>query len=266
MVFLDLREPVSAWSHGTWLLMSLPATWLLCRRSGRDRAKCLSVLVFGLSLTFCYAGSMLYHGARLSQGWLDHFNRLDHIGIFVLIAGSYTPIAWNLMKGRWKWGTLAVAWSLCAVGTVLLLTVGVLPKFWSTAFYLAMGWGALACYVELTRVLPHRALLPLLLGGICYSVGALLNLLGWPVIWRGIVGPHEVFHVLVMAGSLSHFWFMLRVVVPYTGAPAGPWLDDPAGAALVESLASAPVPPEVGPSVPGGYRRPLFLWAPPQSD
>jgi hemolysin III len=266
MVFLDLREPVSALSHGTWLLMSLPATWLLWRRSGGDRAKCLSLLVFGLSLAFCYAGSVLYHGVRLSRSWLDHFNRLDHIGIFVLIAGSYTPIAWNLMKGGWKWGTLTVVWSLCAIGTVLLLTVGVLPSFWSTAFYLAMGWGALVCYVELTKVLPHRALLPLLLGGICYSVGALLNLLGWPVIWRGIVGPHEVFHVLVMAGSFSHFWFMLRVVVPYTGASAGPWVNDPKGAALVETLASAHVAPEVGPSVPGGYGQPLFLWASPHSD
>jgi hemolysin III len=220
MDFLNLREPVSAWSHGSWLLLSLPATWLLWRQSGADLAKRLSVLVFGLSLAFCYAGSTLYHGVRLSPSAIDSFDELDHIGIFVLIAGSYTPIAWNLMQGWWKWGTLTFAWFFGTVGTVLILTTGVLPLFWSTLFYLAMGWGALLCYFELTRILSHRSLFPLLLGGLLYSVGALLNLIGWPEIWPGVFGPHEVFHVLVMAGSLSHFWFVLKVVVPYT---IGPW-------------------------------------------
>jgi hemolysin III len=220
MDFLNLREPVSAWSHGSWLLLSLPATWLLWRKSGNDLAKRLSVLIFGLSLAFCYAGSMLYHGVRLSRGGIEYFDELDHIGIFVLIAGSYTPIAWNLMQGWWKWGTLAFAWFFTAVGTMLILTAGVLPIFWSTLFYLAMGWGALLCYFELTRGLSYRSLFPLLLGGLLYSVGALLNLIRWPVIWPGVFAAHELFHLLVMAGSLSHFWFVLKVVVPYR---CGPW-------------------------------------------
>jgi hemolysin III len=218
MNILNLREPVSAWSHGTWLLLSFPATWLLWRKSGADLAKRLSVLIFGMSLAFCYAGSMLYHGVRLSQSGLERFDQFDHIGIYFLIAGSYTPVVWNLMRGWWRRGTLALVWFFASVGTLLILTTGLLPLFWSTLFYLAIGWGALLCYVELTRLLSPRALFPLLLGGLLYSVGALLNLLAWPVLWPGFFGAHEVFHLFVMAGSLSHFWFVLKVVVPCAGA------------------------------------------------
>ena len=82
----------------------------------------------------------------------------------------------------------------------------------ATGFYLAMGWGESLCYFELARRINHRALLPILYGGLFYSVGAVLNLLRWPTLWPGVFGPHELFHLFVMAGSLCHFWFMLTVV------------------------------------------------------
>jgi hemolysin III len=210
----QFREPVNAWSHGLWLVLSVPATMLLWRRCVGDPAKRLSLLVFGLSLAFCYAGSTLFHAVRLPSIWISWFDKLDHVGIFVLIAGSYTPMAWNNLQGRMKWVTLASAWSLSALGTGLLLTIGVFPTLWSTCFYLAMGWGAAFCYLEMARILSHRALLPLLLGGILYSVGAVINLSQWPVLWPGVFGAHELFHLFVMAGSLAHFWFMLSVIAP----------------------------------------------------
>src|SRR4051794_3004343 len=129
LAFLDFREPVNAWSHCLWLLLSLPATWLLWRRCDGDRAKRLSLLIFGASLGLCYAGSTLFHAARSSQDWLDRFDELDHIGIFVLIAGSYTPVAWNHLQGRRRWGTLATVWLLSAVGSVSLLGYGVFSMF-----------------------------------------------------------------------------------------------------------------------------------------
>ena len=101
MDFFDLREPVSAWSHCLGLLLSPPGILLLWRRSSGGRpAQRLSLLVFGLSLAFCYAASTLYHGLRIPEDRLAAFDRLDRIGIFVLIAGSYTPLAWSLMRGR----------------------------------------------------------------------------------------------------------------------------------------------------------------------
>lgn len=219
MDFLDFREPVSAWSHCAGLLLALPGALLLWRRAGGVLAKRLSLLVYGLSLAFCYTASTLYHGLRLPAGRLADFDRLDRIGIFVLIAGTYTPLAWNLMRGRWRWGTLVTAWLLTAAATVRLVLSGPFPPMLSTCLYLGMGWGALICYSEVARVVSHRALLPLVVGGLSYSVGAVLNLLRRPVLWPGVFGAHELFHLFVMAGSLAHFQLMLTVVVPFVQEP-----------------------------------------------
>src|SRR4051794_1658091 len=104
---LALREPVSAWTHFAGLVLAVPGTLVLWRRGGGEPGKRLSLLVYGLSLIFCYAASTLYHGVRLPPRGVAAFARLDSVGIFALIAGSYTPLAWNLMRGRWRSWTLA---------------------------------------------------------------------------------------------------------------------------------------------------------------
>ena len=215
MDFLDPREPVSAWTHLAGLLLALPGTLLLWRRSrGGHPARRLGLLVFGLSLAFCYAASALYHGVRLAGDRLAAFHRLDRIGIFLLIAGTYTPLAGSLLRGRWRWGTLATVWTITAVASTLLAIGAAPPTTWATGIYMGMGWGAIACYGEMARAVSHRALSPLVAGGLFYSVGALLNLLPWPVLWPGIFGSHELFHLFVIAGSLSHYHLVLKVAVP----------------------------------------------------
>ncbi len=119
MNILELREPVSAWSHGSWLLLSLPAVVLLWRRGGGDLGKRISLFVFGLSLIACFAGSTLYHGVRGSQNRIALFALMDYIGIYLLIAGTYTPIARNMMSGRWRLFVLTVAWLSAAAGIAL---------------------------------------------------------------------------------------------------------------------------------------------------
>jgi hemolysin III len=214
MTILDLREPVSAWSHALWLVLSLPATYLLWRRCGDSLGRRISFLVFGLSLALCYLGSAAFHGVRGSRADLDLYDRFDHVGIFLLIAGSYTPIAWNLMCAPWRSWVLGLAWGAAAVGSLLYLGLGVLPPAIGTAIYLGMGWGAIFCFMELAKRMSTHRLFPLLLGGVFYTVGAVINLMHWPAFWPGVFGAHELFHILVMAGSLSHYLFMLNVVIP----------------------------------------------------
>ena len=122
MNFLDLREPVSSWTHCAGLLLALPGTFLLLRRSAGDPAKRLSLLVYGLTLAFCYSASTLYHGVRLPAAGIAAFARLDGVGIFALIAGSYTPLAWCLLRGRWRRWTLAIVWGVAATATVMIAT------------------------------------------------------------------------------------------------------------------------------------------------
>ena len=103
----------------------------------------------------------------------------------------------------------------------------------TTGLYLGMGWGVVACYAELARVVSHRALRPLVAGGLSYSVGAVLNLLRWPVLWPGLFGAHELFHLFVLAGSLAHYRLMLRVVVPFGRGSGGLARSGPVPAVLV---------------------------------
>jgi hemolysin III len=216
MNFLDLREPVSAWSHFAGALLALPGTFLLWRRSAGEPAKRLALLVYGLTLAFCYAASTLYHGVRLPAARVAAFARLDSIGIFALIAGSYTPLAWCLLRGRWRRWTLVLVWSVAGIATVMLASGGHFSPIVATCLYLGMGWGVVVCYCEIARVVSHRALLPVVAGGLSYSVGAVLNVLHWPMILPGTFGPHELFHFFVLMGSLAHYRFILKVVVPFT--------------------------------------------------
>jgi hemolysin III len=245
MLLFDLREPVNAVSHGAGMMLALPVTWMLwkrcgsihpcaqapscgaagpcvpaarrCRAARHQRFKAWSLLVFGISLTFCYAASTAFHAAPFRGSPLGWLQRLDHIGIYLLIAGTYTPVAWSLLRGRWLWGTLATVWSLTALCSARVWYGGVLPIWVSTSVYLAMGWGSLLCYRELARTYSHRALLPLPLGGVFYSIGAVINLAKWPVLSPGIFAAHELFHFFVIAGSACHIFFMLAVVVPAPG-------------------------------------------------
>jgi hemolysin III len=220
MSWLDFREPVSAWTHGLWCLLAFPGTVFLWHRGRGNRVRQLGLLFFGLSLAACCAGSTLFHAVRLPHEQIELCGAIDHVGIYLLIAGTVTPVALVILEGRWRWGTLAAAWLLAAGGIVLCLAYVEIPLAWSTGLYLGMGWGAGTCYLLVARVVPHQVLRSAVLGGLFYSVGAILNVLNWPALWPGVFAAHELFHLFVMAGSLAHFWFMLQVVARFEPSTA----------------------------------------------
>jgi hemolysin III len=256
MILTELREPLSAWSHGAGMILALPVTWVLLRRCARPtyednlepwpgqaqfrRIKAACLLVFGASLTLCYGTSAVFHGVKLSGEPLMRLQRLDHIGIYILIAGTYTPVAWSLMRRSWWWGTMSTVWTVALVCGARVWCGAPLPIWLSTLTYLAMGWGALFCYFELARDHSHRTLLPLPLGGVFYSVGALINLLRWPAPFPGLLASHELFHFLVITGSACHVHFMISVVIPAQGPATRPQAGKRATAPRVQGPASPP--------------------------
>jgi hemolysin III len=213
--WFNFREPASAWTHFIGLLLAFPGTWFLWRRSRGDRLKQIGMLVFGLGLVMCYGGSWSFHAVRLSDRAIQRFNTLDHIGIYVLIAGTFTPICLVILRGAWRLYLMLLIWLLALGGIALCLTPLHMPIAVSTILYLFMGWVGCLTYFELSSRLSHAAVRPVWIGGVLYSIGAILNVWGHPVIVPGVFEAHEVFHLFVMAGSLSHYWFMFRVVAPY---------------------------------------------------
>src|SRR5262249_7166218 len=140
---------------------------------------------------------------------------IDHVGIYLLIAGTVTPPAAILLHGRWRQGTLFGAWCLAGLGIGLQLAWPTSPAWVYTLIYLSMGWGLCLGYFEMARVLPTGGMRPIWLGGLLYSIGALINMADWPNLAPGILGAHELWHVFAIMGSFCHFWFMVRWVAPF---------------------------------------------------
>ena len=250
MSLLDPREPIAAWSHAGGLILALAVTWLFWTRCSKrvgllagdpgkstpadltfERGKFVAMLIFGCTLVICYGASTWYHTVRTGGEPLTRLRRIDHVGIYLLIAGTYTPAAWSLLEGAWRRGTLGTVWGVAGVCVLRICVGGILPAWVSTLIYLSMGWGVVFCYRELALGLGHRTLLPLPVGGVLYSVGAVINLAGWPVLMPGLLGAHDLFHFFVIAGSACHVLFMVRTVIP-ASQPVG-WRARPAPAPAV---------------------------------
>lgn len=180
----------------------------------------MCLLVYSVGLIWCYAASTLYHGARTTPGRIATLARLDLIGIYLLIAGTYTPLAWGVLRGAWRWSLLGAVWLVSGAAIAMIVGGTTFPRAVSTGLYLGLGWGFVVCYVRIARVLSHRAMRPLIAGGLSYSTGAILNLVGWPVLWPGVFAAHELFHVFVLAGSAAHYGFILKVVAASGRSPA----------------------------------------------
>lgn len=173
--------------------------------------------VYGLSLVALYAASALYHLLPVSEAVVARLRRVDHMMIFVLIAGTYTPVCLLALTGGWRWGLLAVIWTLALAGIVLKLRPsGMMGSYrWlSVALYLGMGWLSLAALPATIAALPAGGMLWIVAGGGVYSLGAVVYATRRPNPLPGTFGFHEIWHLFVMVGSACHFWAIFQYVVP----------------------------------------------------
>ena len=211
-------EPINTLTHLLGAIASLFGLVLLLILTHNDLPKMLSLLVYGLSMITLYTASSLLHGVKTKPGRRFWLNRLDHMAIFLLIAGTYTPIAYNLFTGWWRWGTLTVVWSVAGFGMAYKLLSHRIHGFVNTSVYLLLSWGIclpIILFSNLLRILPTYGLLLITLGGLIYSIGFIIYYTERPDPWPQVFGHHEIWHLFVIGGSLCHFLFMLLVVVPF---------------------------------------------------
>jgi hemolysin III len=211
---MRFREPVNAWSHLVGVVLATMGTVLLLRLA-RSPAQTISFAIYGGSLILLYAVSTLYHALPLPRHRLRRLRTLDHIAIYFLIAGTYTPVALVTLGGRLGWTLLAAAWAVAAAGVPFKIWWLDAPVWLSTATYLAMGYMALLAAAPLAGSVGLTGLAWLLAGGAAYTVGAIIFSRERPNPFPGVFGHHEIWHLLVLTGSGCHFAFM-----PFHVAPA----------------------------------------------
>ena len=213
---ITIREPGSAITHFIGMMMAVFAAVPLLLKAGATSGtvSLVAMAVFMTSMILLYGASAAYHSVNLNEKYLRMFRKLDHMMIFVLIAGSYTPVCLIVLGGEIGYSLLALVWGIALAGMAVKACWITCPKWFSSLIYIAMGWVCVAVFGPLWNVLPHAAFGWLLAGGIIYTIGGVIYALKLPVFNRKykFFGSHEIFHLFVMGGSICHFIFMYLYV------------------------------------------------------
>lgn len=214
---ITIREPGSAITHFIGMMMAVLAALPLLAKAGMtgSTVAVIAMMIFAMSMVCLYGASALYHSVNVTGKVLKVFKKIDHMMIFVLIAGSYTPVCMLILEHEMGYPLLIAVWSIALVGIVIKFFWVTCPKWFSSVLYIAMGWVCVFVFGELLETLPRPAFLWLLAGGLIYTAGGIIYALKCPIFngkhkW---FGSHEIFHVFVMAGSICHFIFMYHYVL-----------------------------------------------------
>jgi len=206
--FIGLNDPISSLSHLTAAVGALGGTYFLYRKGRGDALRVSSLMIFSASLLFLFAMSGVYHGLPPGPARV-FFRRLDYAGIWLVIAGSATPVHVLLFKGHWRWGLTALFWGAALTCLVLIDAYFSSLPYWSIVLaYIGVASLGIVSFARITARYGFKESALLFLGGIAYIAGALIDWLDGPVIFTGWLGAHELFHFLVIVGASLHWSFI----------------------------------------------------------
>jgi hemolysin III len=212
---LGIADPVAAGTHLAAFFAQLAGLPILLRRTADDAGRRFLVLVYSITSLVQFAASVAYHAWSGDPATRLALRRLDHATIYLLIAGTFTPLTGAQLKGGLRRFVLATTWAFAICGVVLkVFFFGSISETLDVSFYLAAGWFGIVPTFIIFMKGEHRTTAYIMLGAMFYTVGALCELEGWPLIVPGIFNFHEVFHVCVMAASATFFVAVWRCTGP----------------------------------------------------
>lgn len=210
-----IKDPGSALTHFIAMIMALCAATplLMCASRQTDRSYLVSFSIFMISMVLLYAASTTYHTFDISEKVNKILRKIDHSMIFILIAGSYTPICVITLKGSMGYRMCAFVWAVAIAGILVKFLWINCPKWFSSLIYIAMGWICIFAFKPIIHALPWNTFLWLLAGGIIYTIGGVIYALKLSVFNKKhrYFGSHEIFHIFVMLGSACHFICMYSI-------------------------------------------------------
>jgi hemolysin III len=208
-----LREPVNSLTHWAGALLALIGLIALLIVGWSTPAKIISLAIYGVSLIFLFSASATYHMVQVKDKALEIFRKIDHAAIYVLIAGTYTPFCVNAFDGFWKWGMLSIIWTLAVIGIVVKIFIIRAPRWLNAGIYIVMGWLSIAAVGEMLSALPAWVLVWMLIGGVIYTLGAVVYITKIFNFKPGVFGFHEVWHIFVLLAALAHFIAVMGVAL-----------------------------------------------------
>jgi hemolysin III len=211
----EMKPLLRGWSHAFAAVAAVVVTAVLLFQTRHNLPLFGSLLVFGLSMILLYTVSAIYHIGSWQGRRHTMLRALDHANIFMLIAGTYTPICVNVLSGWLRSTVLILIWTLALAGILGTVLTFRLPRWISTSLYIGLGWVSLITLPELFQQLPWQAVALLMAGGLLYTIGAIIYAFRRPNPLPRIFGFHEIFHLFVIAGSASFVIMIWLWVVPF---------------------------------------------------
>ena len=209
-----IKDAGSAITHFIAMILAIAAMVPLLLKASQAQGHFLYLLIFILSMIGLYAASTIYHTLDISPKINQMLRKLDHMMIFILIAGTYTPVCMIVLGDRTGWLLLAGVWAIAIVGIVINACWITCPKWFSSLIYIAMGWVCILAITKIIQALPKAGFMWLLAGGVIYTLGGVIYALKLPIFnsKHKNFGSHEIFHLFVMGGSLCHYVVMYAFV------------------------------------------------------
>ena len=212
----SIKDPGSAITHFVAMVGAVAAAPPLLLKASREPGPLhiAALSVFMCSMILLYAASTIYHTLDISPKVNKLLRKLDHMMIFILIAGTYTPVCMVVLGDKTGWDLLALVWGIAIAGILIKAFWITCPKWFSSLLYIAMGWVCVLAFTRIIHALPRAGFGWLLAGGIIYTLGGVIYALKLPLFnsRHKHFGSHEIFHLFVMGGSLCHYIMMYRFV------------------------------------------------------
>ena len=212
-----VKDPGSAFTHFIGMILSLFVSIFLLLKTVKQNnlISLISIIVFSLSLILLYTASTVYHTFDLTDKINKRLQKFDHMMIYLLIAGTYTPLCLIALKGTVGYIMLAIIWTMAFIGIAKTAFVTNFPKWVSALIYIIMGWTCIFAFRPLSAILPLGGILWLLIGGIIYTIGGIIYALHLPIFntKHPNFGSHEIFHLFCLAGSACHVIVIYQYVL-----------------------------------------------------
>ncbi len=208
-----LREPVNSLTHWAGAILGVIGLIALLIVGWSTPAKVVSLLIYGLSLIAMFSASATYHMVQVKDKVLEIFRKIDHSAIFLLIAGTYTPFCVNAFTGFWKWGMLSIVWSLAVIGIGIKIFYIGAPRWVNAGIYVLMGWMSVASAGQMLTQLPTWVFVWMIVGGVIYTLGAIVYATKIFNFKPGVFGFHEVWHIFVLLAAAAHFVAVMGVAI-----------------------------------------------------
>ncbi len=208
-----IREPVNSLTHWAGAILALVGLIALVIIGWGSPAKVISLIIYGASLIFLFAASATYHMVQVKEKTQETYRKIDHAAIYFLIAGTYTPFCINAFTGFWKWGMLTIIWTLAIIGIGVKVFIIRAPRWLNAGIYLIMGWLCVGASGQLLAALPAWVLTWLIIGGVLYSIGAIIYITKIFDFMPGVFGFHEIWHIFVLLAAAAHFVAVLGVAL-----------------------------------------------------